>query len=104
MVVVDAVARLLPGVIQAASVAEESHQTGLVEYPHYTRPLDFRGLIVPSVLLSGHHAEIARWRREQAIRRTALLRPDLLATAPLTGAERAMVDAVVDGREEGDAS
>jgi tRNA (guanine37-N1)-methyltransferase len=104
MVVVDAVARLLPGVIRAASVAEESHQTGLVEYPHYTRPLDFRGLIVPSVLLSGHHAEIARWRREQAIRRTALLRPDLLATAPLTGAERAMVDAVVGGREEGDAS
>jgi len=79
MVVVDAVTRLLPGVIQASSVAEESHQTGLVEYPHYTRPYEFRGRAVPSVLLSGHHAEIARWRREQAMLRTRTLRPDLHA-------------------------
>jgi tRNA (guanine37-N1)-methyltransferase len=63
MVVVDAVTRLLPGVIQASSIAEESHQSGLVEYPHYTRPFEFRGRAVPEVLLSGHHAEIARWRR-----------------------------------------
>jgi len=95
MVVVDAIARLLPGVIQASSVAEESHQAGLVEYPHYTRPPEFRGLVVPPVLLSGHHAEIARWRREQAIRRTAALRPDLLAAAPLSEAERSLAEEVL---------
>ena len=70
MVIVDAVTRLIPGVIDDASIMEESHQEGLVEYPHYTRPADFRGLSVPPVLLSGHHAEIAAWRRQQAIRRT----------------------------------
>ena len=78
MVVIDAVTRLVPGVIDAASVAEESHRERLVEYPHYTRPQQFRGLGVPDVLLSGHHAEIARWRHEQAMRRTAHFRPDLL--------------------------
>ena len=78
MVVIDAATRLVPGVIDAASVAEESHRERLVEYPHYTRPQRFRGLDVPEVLLSGHHAEIARWRREQAVRRTARFRPDLL--------------------------
>lgn len=88
MVVIDAVARLAPGVIDAASIDEESHGSGLVEYPHYTRPRSFRGLDVPDVLLSGHHAEIARWRRAEAIRRTARLRPDLLATAELSEAER----------------
>ena len=95
MVVVDAVARLVPGVIEAASIAEESHDLGLVEYPHYTRPATFRGLSVPGVLLGGHHAEIARWRREQAIRRTALRRPDLLAPAYLTDAERALASAAM---------
>ena len=88
MVVVDAVARLVPGVIDPASIAEESHDLALVEYPHYTRPAVFRGHGVPEVLLSGHHAEIARWRREQSIRRTAQRRPDLLAQASLTEAER----------------
>ncbi|MBA3415800.1 MAG: tRNA (guanosine(37)-N1)-methyltransferase TrmD [Chloroflexia bacterium] len=97
MVVVDAMARLLPGVIQASSVAEESHQAGLVEYPHYTRPHEFRGLTVPPVLLSGHHAEIARWRRGQALRRTAMLRPDLLNSAQLSDAERLLVE---EGRRE----
>ena len=91
MVVVDAVTRLLPGVIQASSIEEESHQGGLVEYPHYTRPVEFRGRAVPAVLLSGHHAEIARWRRRQAIARTATLRPDLLDGAGLSGDERAML-------------
>ena len=90
MVVVDAVARLVPGVIDVASVEEESHRDGLVEYPHYTRPATFRGLTVPQVLVSGHHANIARWRREEAIRRTARRRPDLLARASLTEAERAL--------------
>jgi tRNA (guanine37-N1)-methyltransferase len=88
MVVVDAVARLVPGVIEAASLAEESHGVGLVEYPHYTRPVSFRGLTVPEVLLSGHHAQIARWRREEAVRRTASRRPDLLVHADLSDEER----------------
>jgi len=91
MVVVDAVCRLVPGVIKAASVEEESHAAGLIEYPHYTRPVSFRGQPVPPLLLSGNHGEIARWRREQAILRTARRRPDLLASADLTEAERTLV-------------
>ena len=79
MVVVDAVARLLPGVLGGeASASEESHSQGLLEYPHYTRPPEFRGWTVPEVLLSGNHAEIARWRHQQALRLTAQRRPDLL--------------------------
>lgn len=70
MIVVDAVTRLIPGVIDDASIVEESHQEGLVEYPHYTRPAEFRGHPVPPVLLSGHHAEIAAWRKEESVRRT----------------------------------
>ncbi len=70
MVIVDAVTRLIPGVIDDASIVEESHQDGLLEYPHYTRPAEYRGLAVPAVLLSGHHAEVAKWRREQSVRRT----------------------------------
>ena len=93
MVIVDAVTRLLPGAIAAASAVEESHAVGLVEYPHYTRPLEFRGLTVPEILRSGHHAAIAGWRRRQAIRRTKERRPDLYATAPLSEAERAEADA-----------
>lgn len=90
-VIVDAVARLVPGVIDAASVAEESHQGQRVEYPHYTRPRVYRDLEVPEVLLSGHHAEIARWRAEQALRRTARLRPDLLDFESLSPMEREIV-------------
>jgi len=100
MVVVDAVARLVPGVIASASIAEESHDVGLVEYPHYTRPLRFREREVPPVLLSGHHAEIARWRREQAIRRTARRRPDLLPLADLTEAERRIAADAITGENE----
>jgi tRNA (guanine37-N1)-methyltransferase len=70
MVIVDAVTRLIPGVIDDASIVEESHQDGLLEYPHYTRPAEYRGLAVPPVLLSGHHAEVAKWRKEQSIERT----------------------------------
>ncbi len=99
MVVVDAVARLVPGVIDAASVAEESHDLGLVEYPHYTRPAVFRGLAVPDILLSGHHAQIARWRREQAVRRTARRRPDLLPLATLNDGERALAAAEIEAAE-----
>ncbi len=77
-VIVDVVARLIPGVIEAESLAEESFSDGLLEYPHYTRPASFRGWEVPPVLLSGHHAEIARWRHEQARQLTRQRRPDLL--------------------------
>ena len=78
MIVIDAVSRLVEGVIDQESIAQESFEEGLVEYPHYTRPAVFRDLAVPDVLLSGHHARIDAWRREQAIRRTARRRPDLL--------------------------
>ena len=79
MVVIDAVTRLLPGVLGGEeSTSDESHSDGLLEYPHYTRPPEFRGRGVPDILLSGHHAEIARWRRHQALLRTAKRRPDLL--------------------------
>ena len=79
MVIIDAVTRLLPGVLgDEASAAEESFSQGLLEYPQYTRPAEFRGLKVPEVLLSGNHAAIAKWRAEQARLRTAQRRPDLL--------------------------
>ena len=91
MVVVDAVVRLLPGVIDPASIADESHEHGLVEYPHYTRPHTFRDLAVPDILLSGHHANIDRWRRDQAVRRTARWRPELLVEAELTERERGLI-------------
>jgi tRNA (guanine37-N1)-methyltransferase len=88
MVVVDAVARLVPGVIDAESTAEESYSGGLIEYPHYTRPAVWEGREVPPVLLSGNHGQVARWRREQQLRRTLERRPDLLAQAELTEADR----------------
>lgn len=89
MIVVDAVARLLPGVLgdPKASV-DDSHASGLLEFPHYTRPPEFRGWAVPEVLLTGDHARIARWRREQALRRTWQRRPDLLLTAALDESDR----------------
>jgi len=80
MTVVDAVARLIPGVLGSdESAGEESFSDGLLEYPHYTRPPEFRGLKVPDVLLSGNHSEIARWRREKSLQKTKKVRPDLLA-------------------------
>jgi tRNA (guanine37-N1)-methyltransferase len=84
LVVVEAVVRLLPGFMgNPESLAEESHGgDGLLEYPVYTKPPSWRGLDVPEVLFSGHHAQIARWRREQALRRTAERRPDLIARMP----------------------
>jgi len=90
LVLLDAVARLVPGVVGSGeSLVEESHGTGLLEYPQYTRPADFRGVRVPDILLSGHHGEIASWRRRQRLLRTAHRRPDLLARAAITDAERA---------------
>jgi tRNA (guanine37-N1)-methyltransferase len=91
MVVLDAVARLVPGVIAELSTVEESHGDGLLEYPHYTRPSVWQGLAVPSVLLSGHHGQVATWRRQQRLRRTLERRPDLLARANLSDADRAFL-------------
>jgi tRNA (guanine37-N1)-methyltransferase len=84
MVVVDAVTRLLPDVLGAEGAAEmDSHATGLLEGPHYTRPEQFRDWVVPEVLRSGHAAHIARWRRQESLRRTWQRRPDMLLTAVL---------------------
>lgn len=89
LVIVDAVARLLPGVLGAAGAAEtDSFASGLLEGPHYTKPANFRGWLVPEVLRSGHAANIARWRRHESLRRTWQRRPDLLLTAPLTEEDR----------------
>jgi tRNA (guanine37-N1)-methyltransferase len=100
MVIVDAVARLLPGVLAPDSTEEESHTTGLLEYPHYTRPPEYRGWGVPEVLLSGNHAAIARWRRKEALRRTRSRRPDLLARAELSALDRTLL-AEIEREEEG---
>ncbi|GHO88357.1 tRNA (guanine-N(1)-)-methyltransferase [Dictyobacter formicarum] len=84
MIVVDAVSRLTPGVLTEGSAADESHSNNLLEYPQYTRPPVFRGWGIPDVLLSGHHANIERWRRKEAIRRTRERRPDLFAKLDLS--------------------
>ena len=99
LVLIDAVGRLVPGVIEADSHESDSFSDGLLEGPHYTRPERFRDASVPPVLLSGHHAEVARWRRIEALRRTLARRPDLLAGAPLTDDDRAILDEL---RESGD--
>lgn len=88
MVIVDAVARLQPGVLAAASTEEESHRDHLLEYPHYTRPAVWRGAAIPPVLLSGHHANVERWRHEQRLLRTLQRRPDLLQKAVLSSRDR----------------
>ncbi len=99
MVIVDATARLVPGVVgDEASVQEDSFVRGLLDYPHYTRPVEVEGLRVPDVLLSGNHQAIARWRRKEALRRTLRRRPDLLHTAALTPEDRALLEEVL--REE----
>lgn len=85
LVVLDATMRLLPGVLgNAESLDHESYNDGLLEHPHYTRPAEWRGRPVPDVLLSGHHARVADWRRRESLRRTAEVRPDLLTAASLT--------------------
>ena len=89
LAVIDAVARLVPGVVgDDQSVEADSFTRGLLDYPHYTRPAEYEGRQVPDVLLSGHHAEIRRWRREAALQRTVERRPDLLAGAELDADER----------------
>ncbi len=91
MVVVDAVARLRPGVLAEDSATEESHSDFLLEYPHYTRPANWQGHAIPDVLVSGHHANVARWRHEQRLLRTLRRRPDLLPKASLTVRDRAFL-------------
>jgi tRNA (guanine37-N1)-methyltransferase len=93
--IIDAVSRLLPGVLGDPNGAEDdSYASGLLEYPHYTRPPEFRGWGVPEILLNGNHAEIARWRRQQALLRTWQRRPDLLASADLSDADRTFLERI----------
>lgn len=92
LVIVDAVARLVPGVVgDEQSVAGDTFATGLLDFPQYTRPAEFDGMTVPPVLLSGHHAEIERWRRREALRRTLERRPDLLKDVALSAEDRALL-------------
>jgi len=101
LVVLDAVVRLLPGAVgDEQSVELDSFNRGLLDYPHYTRPADFRGAAVPGVLLSGHHAEVRRWRKREALRRTLERRPDLLAAADLDDEERAILRELMAARQE----
>jgi tRNA (guanine37-N1)-methyltransferase len=89
MVVVDAITRLVPGTLgNETSAVHESFSTGLLDFPHYTRPAEFRGLSVPDVLLSGHHGEVDKWRRRAALIKTRRVRPDLLERAALTEEDR----------------
>ncbi len=100
LVVIDAVSRLIPGVLGSDESSEdESFTTGLLEYPQYTRPADFRGAKAPEVLLGGNHADIVAWRREQSLRLTLERRPELLETAPLTDADRDMLARLRRARE-----
>jgi tRNA (guanine37-N1)-methyltransferase len=97
LVVIDAVIRLLPGAIDEASTAEESFHGGLLEYPQYTRPPSFDGQDVPPVLVSGHHAEVRKWRLRESLRRTLDRRPDLLEGRRLSADERRLLDEVRSG-------
>ena len=103
LVLIDAITRLIPGVLgDPEGAQDDSHASGLLEYPHYTRPAEFRGWRVPEMLLSGDHARIARWRREKALLRTWQRRPDLLANAPLTEADLRFLEGLEgSGLEEG---
>jgi tRNA (guanine37-N1)-methyltransferase len=100
LILIDALARLLPGVLgDPNGPFNDSHAEGLLEYPHYTRPPEFRGWDVPEVLLSGNHARIAKWRREQSLRRTLKHRPELLEKANLSESDRKLLEKIT--AEEG---
>jgi tRNA (guanine37-N1)-methyltransferase len=103
LVVVDAVARFVPGVVgDDESVTGDTFSRGLLDYAQYTRPAEFRGMTVPQVLLSGHHAEIARWRRREALKRTLNRRPDLIADpSGLDADDRALLQELLDNGEKG---
>ena len=93
MVVIDAVSRLVPGVVgSSGAIDDDSHTSGLLQFPQYTRPASFRGLETPETLLSGDHARIAEWRRREALRRTESRRPDLLRTTDLSENDRRLLD------------
>jgi tRNA (guanine37-N1)-methyltransferase len=95
LIIIDAVTRLLPGVLGDPEAAfDDSHATGILEYPHYTRPPEYRGWDIPDVLLSGNHAEIDRWRRHEALRRTLEQRPDLLIKADLSQEDLAFLESL----------
>lgn len=95
LTLIDAVARLLPGVLGDPTGAEDdSHAMGLLEYPHYTKPPEFRGMKVPEVLQSGNHAKIEQWRREQALLRTLKKRPDMLKTAELSDKDKKIIESI----------
>ena len=98
LVVIDAVIRLLPGAIEAESVAEESFAAGLLEYPQYTKPPTFKGLDVPAILTSGDHGAVRRWRLKESLRRTSERRPDLLAQRPMTPEEERLLGEIGDER------
>ena len=99
MIILDAVSRLVPGVVgDEQSVAEDSFARGLLDYPHYTRPAEFAGLKVPDVLLSGHHAEVRRWRRKTALARTLDRRPDLIERASLDDEDKALLEEILKER------
>lgn len=92
LVIIDSIVRLLPGALgDEESLKEESFTWGILDYPHYTRPVEYEGLRVPDVLLSGHHERIALWRRKEALRRTLKTRPDLLEKAELTDIDRKLI-------------
>jgi tRNA (guanine37-N1)-methyltransferase len=98
LILIDALTRLIPGVLgDPDGAADDSHATGLLEYPHYTRPPEFRGMGIPPVLLSGNHAVIDRWRREQSLLRTYQRRPDLLETANLSEKDRKFLEKIRRG-------
>lgn len=102
MVAIDSIVRLLPGVLgNETSAVTDSFSTGLLEYPHYTRPAEFRGWKVPDILLSGHHANIELWRREQALKRTLERRPDLLDKVELTDQDKQFLKRLQNERESG---
>lgn len=95
MVIADSVTRLIPGVLgNENSAITDSHSTGMLEHPHYTRPADFRGMRVPDILLSGHHANIEEWRLKESLRRTYARRPDLLEANSLSEAEKKLLEKV----------
>jgi tRNA (guanine37-N1)-methyltransferase len=95
LIMIDAISRFIPGVLGDPSGAEDdSHASGLLEYPHYTRPPEFRGWGVPEVLLSGNHGKITKWRREQSLRRTLSKRPDMLENASLTAADKKILETI----------
>jgi tRNA (guanine37-N1)-methyltransferase len=100
LVIVDAVGRLVPGVVgDEQSVAGDTFAGGLLDYPQYTRPAEFRGMSVPSVLLSGHHGEIARWRRREALARTLAHRPEMLERASLDKADKTVLEELRQNKE-----